>query len=196
MLNKKIVYIFIISIIIIATGVFLFLFFENQENIEEHKTVSLEEQGCKLMTDKCNDKSCAYYFMCQTDEISFSNCSVYECQGEYKMIITRDNGQNFTKDYPKPDLPKVNMQRENCEGEIIVLDKKCLSEKLNLKIQITTQGDCSIQSFLIKSDNETYTPEFEKTNDIYDLTINECNKVNEIVAICNHGFSINLKLDI
>ena len=196
MLNKKIIYIFVISVIIAITGMFLFLFFQNKQDLQKDIIIPAEEEECELVADDCNDRSCAYYFMCETDTNVFSSCSVYECQGKYKVVLAGDNGQELVKDYSKPDLPKINEQSQNCQGEIIILNQKCVSDKLNLKIQIITQGDCSVQSFLIKSDVAVYTPEFEKTDDIYDLTINGCVEIKEIIAVAEGGFSLNLILDI
>lgn len=145
---------------------------------------------CQLLDGSCLDKNCKYLFMC--DIMEFTGCQVYDCSSDYGVFIESKEGKTITKKYPKPNLAKAEEQIAGCQGEPVLLEQKCKNDKLELKVKLTTRGDCPINSFIVKLNNENHIAKFEKLEDYYSLTLDACGvvAVSDITAVGQGGIRI------
>ncbi|MEA3293022.1 MAG: hypothetical protein U9P88_00910 [Patescibacteria group bacterium] len=183
--------------LIIEIGILVFLiilvgYFAYKKGMEKKQVVPLSIPGlenCKILTDNCNNKNYQYYYMCDIGE-EIKNCAIYDCGREYKSLITKQDNKFLIREYPKINSKQVNQKRENCQGKVVLLERRCIGDKLSIKVKVSTKGECPIQGFLVKLKQGNYSADFEKRDDIYNLDVEKCGDIVEIIAIGKGGFSI------
>ena len=190
--EKKIKTRLIIEVVILGLLIILFGYLAYKQGTEKKDITSSSIPGlenCNLLIDNCNNENYQYYFMCDIGE-KIKNCAIYDCGKKYKSLITKEDNQFLIKEYPKMNSEQVNQKRESCQGKITLLERECIGNELNIKVRISTKGECPIQGFLVKLKQGNYSADFEKKGDIYNLNIERCGKIIEIIAMGKGGFSI------
>ena len=184
-------------IIAIAISLIVFLFLIYYINIQDfffpkHIEKEIPFKNCEVLAESCLDKDCPYYFLC--DVVEFDDCSVYDCETYYGVLIKNKQGETIVREQPKPDKEKVRETLNKCRGTVEVLEKKYKDGKLEIKTSVVTKGDCEILSFIVKTDKGYQTPLFEKKDDYYNLVFSASLKdVFEIIAVGEGGVSIREK---
>lgn len=147
--------------------------------------------GCQLLSDACAAQDCQYYYYC-SDFPGAKSCAVYDCGNNYGVAVQTKEGSLATKEYAKPDKEKVYALVDRCQGKLTVKDKKCIQNKYEIDVDVTTKGQCLIQGFMVDTGNKNYiSSEFKPTdNSGYHLTLNSCADFSEIIAVGEGGVSI------
>lgn len=146
--------------------------------------------GCQLLSDGCITQDCQFYYLCG-DFPAANNCTVYDCGGNYGITAAMADGSFATKEYAKPDKEKIYALVDRCQGKLTVKDKKCVSGKYEINLEVTTKGECLIQGFMVDTGNKNYiAPEFKPNSGGYRLTLNSCADYSEIIAVGEGGVSI------
>ncbi|MCK4891190.1 MAG: hypothetical protein KAS78_00840 [Candidatus Pacebacteria bacterium] len=186
--NKKIALIALaITVLFVVSFSVLLTLLEKQKSIDQFK-------DCQVLADFCKDQSCRYLFLC--NETEFSDCKVYDCVDKYGMRILDKQGNIQEKTRQKPDQTKVQEMVDRCNGIIEVLNKKeCEDGKAVASVKVKTSGECDINSFTMKINDQNRIARFEKSGDVYNLSVKQCGKISEIKAIGEGGVNIHSNLE-
>jgi len=93
---------------------------------------------------------------------------------------------------PAPDYEKVEEIKDKCRGSLEIIDKKCADGKLEMKVKVSTTGDCPVVSFIVDyADNKKKIAEFSSLGDNdYLVVLDNCNEVEKLIASGEGGFTI------
>jgi len=93
---------------------------------------------------------------------------------------------------PAPDSVEVEKIKERCAGSVFIESEECKNEKAEIKVRVTTAGDCPVSFFIATySNGENSMAEFSNLgNDFFLVTVDNCKKVEELIASSN-GYIIN-----
>ena len=181
--------------IIISLITFSFLiFYINIQDFFFPKQIekNIPFENCKLLTNSCLNRTCPYYFLCGI--VEFTDCKVYDCGDKYGILIKNEENETIIREQSKPDKAKIKEAVEKCKGWISILEKKYENGKLEIKTEVTTEGDCQIQAFMVKTEQGFQTADFEKADDYYNLILAPCpEKVFRVIAVGEGGVSIREK---
>ena len=155
--------------------------------------------GCKILENNCVDSKCDKFFLCNDKE--YLTCEIYDCVQDYG-IGTMDVEENIKIGKKiKYDRELAEKMIEKCRGDIELKDSNCIKDKLELKIKVSTQGECVIRSFktAYKDENDPESmryvnaDSFTLENDLYLVTFDSCGEYLKIIAVGGGGVSINEK---
>jgi hypothetical protein len=144
-----------------------------------------QEPKCEILYEDCRNISCRYYDMCNTTD--FEACVIYDCGSVIKAVITDKNGQNITREKEKTDMIETYNIVQACRGTTKIINNECVKDKRELKVQVETQGNCPIDSFMVNQGQKNYVPQFEKKDDYFYLILENCNQILKLVAIGTNG---------
>ena len=155
--------------------------------------------GCKIIENDCIDSKCDKFFLC--NDKKYLTCEIYDCVQDYG-IGTIDVEENIKiRKKIKHDRELAEKMIEKCRGDIELKDSNCVKDKLELKIKVSTQGECVIRSFKTAYEDEN-DPElmryvnadsFVLENGLYSVTFDSCKEYLKIIAVGGGGISINEK---
>lgn len=171
--------------------IFLILYFLPQPKSPTEEPALPFEQ-CELLAASCLDKDCPYYFLCEGIEFTF--CSIYDCKDSYGILIKTGDNRMFTREQPKPDEQKIRELTDRCQGAVEVLEKGYKDGKLEIKAKVTTEGECQIVAFVVKTKDGYQTPLFEKNDSYYKLILDSLPaEIFKVIAVGEGGVSIREK---
>ena len=156
--------------------------------------------GCKIIENDCVDSKCDKFFLC--NDKKYLTCEIYDCVQDYG-IGTIDVEENIKiRKKIKHDRELAEKMIEKCRGDIEVRDSNCIDNKLELKIKVSTQGECVIRSFKTAHQDENNLELMEYVNadsfiledGLYSVTFDSCREYLEIIAVGGGGITINEKL--
>ncbi|MEA1937165.1 MAG: hypothetical protein U9N04_03580 [Patescibacteria group bacterium] len=197
----KMLYFIFIALLFYIVGVLIQMEgnYDSQENdISKTETIKLENKvvftenfpGCDLLSGECLNLNCKYYFLCSDQK--YLRCEVYDCGEEFGVGTKDKNGKIKTDRRTKEDREKISRIKDKCRGTVKTLESNCLDEKLEMKIEVITDGDCKIEGFWIKQiDKEAKPVKFSSLgNGSYSIIVNGCEEISEIIATGENGISI------
>ena len=136
---------------------------------------------CELLAENCQDKSCKYYFLCSGK--NYQKCTVYKCDGKFKVEAITKEGKKESFSRPQPQREKIEKLINACKNsEVTFLEKKCEKGTLKVKLKIKSQKDCPAQAFLAKKEKKYLPVNSEKENEVFSLTIKNC-EIDSIIVI-------------
>lgn len=176
--------------LIIAVSILILIF----TKIDVLKISEDKFSDCKIVVESCLTEECKYYFLC-SGELSLTNCKVYDCGGEYGVLMEKEGGKILTLTKPKPNLQETQKVVDKCRGEIEIIDKKCEDGSLKINLKIKTVGECEISAFLADLGEKKYIqPLWKKEGNIFQLSISDNCDVAQIIAIGQGGVAIKKSL--
>ena len=156
--------------------------------------------GCEIIENDCVDSKCDKFFLC--NDKKYLTCEIYDCVQDYG-IGTIDVEENIKiRKKIKHDRELAEKMIEKCRGDIEVRDSNCIDNKLELKIKVSTQGECVIRSFKTAWQDENNSElmkyvnadSFVSEDGLYSVTFDSCGEYLKIIAVGGGGISINEKL--
>jgi len=184
-MTKKNLIILIIGFISIIITVALICYF-SWPKVSEKIEFFHPFKNCQVIAESCLDKDCRYLFMCNENE--FSDCTVYDCGDKYGVSITNNQRRVINKRYLKSQKAEILKNISKYQGTLEVLEEKCEDEKLYVKLEINTKEECSISKFIVSQENkEEQEVAFEKIEDYYKLTLADCSRISQVIAITEGG---------
>lgn len=94
---------------------------------------------------------------------------------------------------PAPDYEKVEETKDKCKGSLEIMNEKCINEKLEMRVKVSTAGDCPVVSFIANyADNKKKIAEFSNSGDnAYLVVLDNCNKIEKLIVSGKGGFTID-----
>lgn len=152
--------------------------------------------GCGLLNDKCLDTNCDQYFLCNGE--GYSVCEVYDCGAEFGIGTMDESGKINIERKAKDNKEKIIKVKNKCGGALEIVESGYANERLEVKVKITTAGDCEISGFLAAckdvkiGEGGGFKPAkfSDLGDDFYLVNVNNCGEMAEIIAIGENGISI------
>lgn len=147
-------------------------------------------KNCQLLEKECLDIDCKYYSRC--GDGNYQACRIYDCNDTYGIFTEDLNNKQNVSNQPKPDMEAIIEQKNACAGSMQVLSKECVAGKEEIKVKITTQGECKIGGFAVIFDGAGTEPNtFKELGDnTYAITALACGNVTQIVPATPNGISL------
>lgn len=152
-------------------------------------------KDCKILEKKCADVDCAFYSWCGGGD--YKVCRIYDCGNKYGVFTVDTNNSVNTKREDKIDTKAFEAKKEACSGNMQVLEQKCEEGKMQIKVKLTTKGECKVGNFtlLYEKDNNTgggaQSTTFTALEDgTYQLTANTCGTVAAIIPSTEDGIAL------
>ena len=200
--NKKLIFLFIGLIAILAILSIFFTFTQIYQRQQEPLELSIippeRFKDCQILTEFCKDSSCEYLSYCQS-EGEYESCQTYDCGETFGVVINKNPGEmpnKFVKSFQKQTEIITEEQRQeirrNCQGNIEIIEQKCERENnFAIKAKVNTQGKCEIYRFVAKIGENNYEKfKMRKSGDIYNLSLDFCLEDFELIAVGEMGISI------
>jgi hypothetical protein len=149
-------------------------------------------KDCTLLNGQCTDASCDKYSYCGDD--SFQACRVYDCQDTYGVYTADLDGQGHIKNEPKPNMNQVLSEKDACSGDLQVLSQDCVNGSMQIKVKISTKGECKIGGFTLAfAETGTRANDFTAAGDgTYLVTADSCGTVSTITPQTEDGIALEL----
>ena len=162
--------------------------------------------------EKTNDKNCVLWdalipVKIPTDPLDPEFYYTYKSDGRSYELTARlenlededcvmENGiclYSLKGGSPAPDYKKIEETKDKCKGSLEITDEKCVDGKLEMKVKVSTAGECPIVSFIANyADNKKKIAEFSSLGDnVYSVVLDNCNKVEKLIVSGEGGFMIN-----
>lgn len=151
---------------------------------------------CELINDKCLDRSCEKYFLCNDQR--YLVCEIYDCRTEFGIGTKDLDGKIKIRKKLKDESKKIMELKSRCNGSLEIIENNCIEERLEIKVKVNTAGSCRIDGFLaVYEVKEGETEEGLKSTKfsdlgegIYSVKIRDCDEIKELIAIGESGISI------
>lgn len=166
---------------------------QNNPNNNSSKTTSLDSDSyfkdCKVLMENCTDVNCTFYNSCDGMQ---PECRIYDCGKEYGIFIKKADGKIETKTEAKPDVNAIAAEKDSCSGTMQIIEQKCVDNKFQAKIKLTTKGECKIGSFgVTMSEYGNVSSGFERQEDgTYVVTSDRCGTTTRIVPVTEDGMGL------
>ncbi|MEA1937264.1 MAG: hypothetical protein U9N04_04105 [Patescibacteria group bacterium] len=134
-----------------------------------------------------------FYYTYKSDGFVYSltarleNLEDEDCVIENGICLYTLKGGN-----PAPDYEKIREIKDRCKGFLEIMDEKCVDGKLEMKVKVSTAGDCFVVSFIANyADNKKKIAEFSSLgDDVYLVVLNNCDKIEKLIVSGEGGFTI------
>lgn len=149
--------------------------------------------GCTPVSANCLDQSCAQYLYC--NDKAYVICRIYDCKDSFGVGTQDKSGKIDIKTHAKLDTEKTSKTIADCQGDLVVLENKCVDQKMQLKVQVGTAGDCAVNNFMVFYKGLGFrTSSFSSAGDNqYVITSDYCNDLDKVVAVGEGGTTIKEK---
>jgi len=147
-------------------------------------------KNCQLLEKECLDVDCSYYSRC--GDGNYQSCRIYDCDDTYGIFTEDMNGKQDVKNQDKPDMNAILEQKDACEGSMQIISKECVAGKEEIKVKVTTQGECKIGGFTVIFDGtKTKQNTFKELgNNTYAITAISCGNVTRVIPATPNGISL------
>ena len=135
-----------------------------------------------------------FYYTYKSDGQSYELVARLENLEDEECVV--ENGiclYSLSGGSPAPDYKKVEETKDKCKGSLEIMDEKCVDGNLEMRVKVSTVGDCPIVSFIANyADNKKKIAEFSSLgNNVYLVVLDNCNKVEKLIVSGEGGFTIN-----
>lgn len=177
---------FLLAILIVFGISFLFFKFIYKAEVVNDNVQ--EFSSCSILENNCINNSCKLFYLCNDQEVN--RCRIYDCANVYGIEAVSKDGITLRSYKEKPDNKKAESDVEKCDGKLSITESKCIEEKMEIKVYLTSSGVCKVSGFTMKIDDQDKMGFFVKENEYYLVTANKCGKVSNLAAIGEGGVQI------
>lgn len=187
-------------LLLIVSGVVFFKLYKApvQEQVSQHNqnnaVITLSDgffKDCSILRENCTGKvDCIAYSVCGAG--GYDVCRIYDCGDSYG-IFTQDGDGNTNAYRRKKSVNNVlQSAKEACNGIVNILEEKCVDGKMQLKVRLSTPGQCKIENFIISYDDSGNQPNtfVAAGNDTYMINLDTCGTVTAITPQTEGGVPI------
>ena len=147
---------------------------------------------CKLLPENCSSGAdCIPSTICGTGV--YETCKVYDCGDTYGVYTKSAAGGVNTFKQVKADKDLAQSEPVACKGLAVeALEQKCVGGKMQLKVKLTTQGECKIEDFIVLYDGKDNQPNtfVSLGNNLYSIEVSTCGDISEITPRTAGGVPI------
>lgn len=136
-------------------------------------------QGCKILYENCRkEDGCALSSYCGQGENRV--CEIYDCDKTYGIRVQGDGIAMASYEVEKTDTGAA--QGGNCDWDMDVFEHNCIDGKMEMKVKVSTAGQCKVSGFDIAYDGKGNQPNiFRAINDFtYSVELDKCGNLTEI----------------
>lgn len=136
-------------------------------------------KGCKILYENCKkEDGCALSSYCGQGENRV--CEIYDCDSTYGIRVYGDGIAMASYTVDKTDTGAA--QEKNCTWNMDVFEHNCVDGKMEMKVKVSTAGQCKVSGFDIAYDGKTNQPNtFSRINDFtYSVELDKCGNLTEI----------------
>jgi len=202
-----------IVIVVLCFAGIVFLVYSNSkispailENKQEDATVTSEDEqddvlmaggssfaDCKPLQENCTSGTdCISSSIC--GEGIYETCEIYDCGDTYGVYTQSGGGSVNIYKQAKADKNIAQPKQEVCKGLAVeALEQKCTDNKMQVKVKLTTEGECKIDDFIVLYDNskENQPNTFVSLGkDMYSIEVKTCGRMTDIIPRTEGGVPI------
>ncbi|MDF1498384.1 MAG: hypothetical protein P1P85_03485 [Patescibacteria group bacterium] len=155
--------------------------------------------GCDLLEGNCVSSDCDKYFLC--NDKKYSVCEIYDCRGDFGVGTIDADGKTAISKKNKAVRDEIKKIIEKCQGSFEVLSSDCVNNKLKMRVQVSTEGDCEVLGFLAIYGNDGNQDEqqvksaifLDLKNNTYAVSFDTCKDIISLIATGESGVGIKQK---
>jgi len=136
-------------------------------------------KDCKVLYENCKkEDGCALSSYCGQGENRV--CEIYDCDSTYGIRVHGDGIAMAAYTVNKTDAGAA--QEKNCTWNMDVFEHNCIDGKMEMKVKVSTAGQCKVSGFDIAYDGKESQPNtFSRINDFtYAVELDKCDNITEI----------------
>ena len=184
---------FVIALSVLFILLVAGLLFRNTLLNDNKLKADLHFIGCDILAEDCTDVvSCGLNVYC--GDGLFKDCRVYDCKESYGVFTEDFGGKIEFKNDTKADTDMENGIRDACAGQMEIMSEKCVDKKTEIKVKLTTKGECEIEEFSTIDKNVGSVPNtfIIEEKGTYAITVGICAEIAEIIPAAKGGIGLNL----
>jgi nitrate reductase NapE component len=186
--------IFILLLICLVGG--LYLSSKNRSFVNAPiKTIDFDSHfpGCKLLDENCLDENCSDYLYCSDKK--YKTCKVYDCKDSFGVGTEDAQGKVDFRKVMKPSTEKIMKKISDCQGDLQLVEKKCVDGKNEIRVKVGVSGSCLVSNFRVFYKDTGMRPSsfVSSGENEFLITSNGCNDLDKITAVGEGGINISEK---
>jgi len=165
------------------------------EDSQDNAPASLSNffADCKPLQEKCSSGTdCISASIC--GEGVYETCKIYDCGDTYGVYTQSGAGNVNRYKQAKADKNIAQSEPVACKGLTVeALEQKCVDNKMQVKVKLTTEGECKINDFIIlyEDSKENQPNTFVSLGkNIYSIEVKTCGPIIDITPRTEGGVSI------
>lgn len=164
----------------------------NNKQDDATSSLSIFFDDCKPLQENCTSGTdCISASIC--GEGIYETCEIYDCGDTYGVYTKSGGGSVNTYKQAKADKNITQSEPKVCKALTVeTLQQKCVDNKMQLKVKLTTEGECKISDFIILYDSKENQPNtFVSLGDnVYLIEVETCGGLTDITPRTEGGIPI------